>query len=73
MGWPKGKARHREEKDAMGIQVTEPTIDGVRTDDPRIRSAVQNMQKRGYDKAAMVKIIGVPSEIIEQHLHALKQ
>lgn len=72
MGWPKGKPRQGEKSEALGIRVTEPTIEGVRTDDPRIRSSVQNMQKRGYDKNAMVKIIGVPLEIIEKHLHALR-
>lgn len=71
MGWTKGKPRRGEDREAMGIRVVDPTVDGVRTDDPRIRSSVQNMQKRGYDKDAMVKIIGVPVEIVEQHLRAL--
>jgi len=57
----------------MSIEVTEPTFKDVNVNDPRIRSAVQSMAKQGYNKDAMVKLIGAPSEIIDKHLRALKE
>ena len=57
----------------MGAEVREPTYKDVNVNDPRIRSAVANMEKQGYTKDAMVKLIGAPSEVIDTHLRALKK
>lgn len=57
----------------MASEVREPTYNDVNVNDPRIRSAVQNMKKQGYDKAAMVKLIGAPSEVIDKHLRSLEK
>lgn len=83
MAWPKGRPRRAghtdetvedtERSPLMGAEVTDPTIGGVNVNDPRIRSAVQNMSKQGYSKDAMVKLIGAPSEVIDKHLRSLEK
>lgn len=68
-----GEIRNTERGAVMGVTVKEPMFADIRTDDPRIREAVQNMEKRGYSKDSMVEVIGMPLEVIDKHLRAIKK
>ena len=44
---------------------------GVDVDHPSIIAAVQNMTKQGKKKEDIMKIVGVPAEVVEMHQKAM--
>lgn len=46
--------------------------DGVRVDDRRIQSSIENLINQGYGNDHICKVIGMPQEVVDKVRHRLK-
>ncbi len=42
---------------------------GVSTDDPDIVKAIRNMRENGAEKDQIMRVIGMPAEVIDKHVN----
>jgi hypothetical protein len=68
MAWPKGKSRKTEgDAQDMRISVKEPIYNGVNVNHPSIVSTIKNMVKQGAKREDIVRVTGMPKEIVEKY------
>ena len=48
-------------------------VNGVSVDHPAIVEGISNMYRRRYSKDDMVRIIGMPYEVIDKHVKRLQE
>lgn len=51
----------------MSISVKEPTYQGVSVNHPSIVSTIKNMVKQGAKREDIVKVTGMPKEVVEKY------
>lgn len=49
------------------------TYMGVDTDDSDIVNAIRNMDSRGASKEQIMKVVGMPFEVIDKHVNARRE
>lgn len=48
-----------------------PQYNGVDVNHPSIIAAIQNMTKQGKRKEEIMRVVGVPAEVVESHQRAM--
>ena len=54
-------------------QVTPATYTGVSVDHPSIVSAIKNMAKDGRKLKEIMKVVGMPAEVVRRHASDVKE
>ena len=54
-------------------EVTPPTYSGVSVDHPSIVSAIKNMAKDGRKLKEIMKVVGMPAEVVRRHASDVKE
>jgi len=49
-----------------------PEYQGVSTEHPSIVSAIKNLTKQGESKEKIMKVVGMPREVVEKYMREAK-
>lgn len=53
----------------MKVEVEGPAVyGGVPVNDPRIISGIKNLTKQGYGKPHIMRVIGMPGEVVDKYM-----